>query len=363
MVIPASLTTDAVLAIGQQILRTMPTVFKYIVYLLLALNIKSFPLVWHYRVFRPVFKFHLQHTYVKLMNLVTFKSKAASRRREAEWFESLIPLGANPFELMGTFKSRASIDESDFNWHLSNSSYAKTMDSTRFKFGLEMWPNFFRLGGWVPLSATHFHYLREIPMLSKYEVRATVGAWDQKWLYVVQRFVTYPKKKASRPIKLNGKQNGNGDAASTPDINESGSLPYIRANMRQPVSQTEINTPAQGLSSAPSSVDLAGLSSADEKANLSAVSAELMKGLDVLDEEDGAVVNTIAISQVCFKIGRITIPPAVVMAMNGASGLSTSSRRKRYTLDEHRRVAPAYWPKIQEMMTPPGDTRDRKSVV
>lgn len=47
MVIPASLTTDAVLAIGQQILRTMPTVFKYIVYLLLALNIKSFPLVWH----------------------------------------------------------------------------------------------------------------------------------------------------------------------------------------------------------------------------------------------------------------------------------------------------------------------------
>ncbi|KAJ7469166.1 hypothetical protein FB451DRAFT_1368750 [Mycena latifolia] len=30
-------------------------------------------------------------------------------------------------------------------------------------------------------TATHFHFIREIPMFVPYEVRANVGAWDDKW--------------------------------------------------------------------------------------------------------------------------------------------------------------------------------------
>jgi hypothetical protein len=35
------------------------------------------------------------------------------------------------------------------------------------------------------------------------------------------------------------------------------------------------------------------------------------------DPEDDAIVHCIALSQVCFKIGRITIPPALVFASDG----------------------------------------------
>ena len=36
-----------------------------------------------------------------------------------------------------------------------------------------------------------------------------------------------------------------------------------------------------------------------------------------LDESDDEVLHCIAISQCCFKIGRITVPPALVLASNG----------------------------------------------
>lgn len=37
------------------------------------------------------------------------------------------------------------------------------------------------------------------------------------------------------------------------------------------------------------------------------------------EEFDGAVVHCVSISQVCFKIGRITVPPALVLALSGCS--------------------------------------------
>jgi hypothetical protein len=44
---------------------------------------------------------------------------------------------------------------------------------------------------------------------------------------------------------------------------------------------------------------------------------EVLKLLTRHDEEDGAVVHCIALSEVCYKIGRITIPPALVFASDG----------------------------------------------
>ena len=43
------------------------------------------------------------------------------------------------------------------------------------------------------------------------------------------------------------------------------------------------------------------------------------------EEPDGATLYTIVISQVCFKIGRITVPPGIVFAVNGFTGVSGHS--------------------------------------
>ncbi|KAJ7469246.1 hypothetical protein FB451DRAFT_1400806 [Mycena latifolia] len=31
-------------------------------------------------------------------------------------------------------------------------------------------------------TATHFHFIRKIPMFARYEVRVSVGAWDDRWI-------------------------------------------------------------------------------------------------------------------------------------------------------------------------------------
>ena len=38
------------------------------------------------------------------------------------------------------------------------------------------------------------------------------------------------------------------------------------------------------------------------------------------EEPDGATLHTIAISQLCFKVGRITVPPQLVLGANGFTG-------------------------------------------
>lgn len=49
-----------------------------------------------------------------------------------------------------------------------------------------------------------------------------------------------------------------------------------------------------------------------------AVSSRLASDLG-LDNIDTEVLHTVCVSRVCFKLGRITVPPAVVMATNGMS--------------------------------------------
>ena len=80
------------------------------------------------------------------------------------------------------------MDESDFLGHLSNSSYAKTCDMVRFKAALQFFPLFFGVGGWMPLAATHYDFIRELPMFAPYEVRLTIHSWDHKWVCVFPFF-------------------------------------------------------------------------------------------------------------------------------------------------------------------------------
>jgi hypothetical protein len=93
-------------------------------------------------------------------------------------------------------------DDADFNMHMSNSSYAKALDPARICFAVDTFPNLFRAGGWIPLAgafaiylvrvslicapATHYHFLHEIPIFTRYEIRTTIGAWDDKWVSLVE---------------------------------------------------------------------------------------------------------------------------------------------------------------------------------
>ncbi|KAJ3496965.1 hypothetical protein NLJ89_g10413 [Agrocybe chaxingu] len=269
------------------------TLIKAVLCVLLLLCARSLPFVWTLRVFRALIVWKLQHKWLRFRMLFKF-SHEARLKMEDEWMDSQSPVGDNPFDKVVSSRQWASLDECDINLHLSNSSYAKTLDSVRFSAMAKMLPMLIPINGWVPLAATHYHFIREIPMLSTYEIRTSFGAWDQKWIYVVSKFV---RKSTDKKHKRNEKPD-------SPPVEGSGRFDMIRTPGSEPLSLSVTPLPSPILHTG-----------ADTDNILKGVAAGLS-----LVEADGATVHTIAISQVCFKIGRITVPPSLILAVNGYTG-------------------------------------------
>lgn len=346
-------------------------VVKIIAFLLLILNIRAFPFVWHVRIWRWAILKRIEYRAFRIRTALTC-TKAQRGKLEDAWLEGSIPLGQDPCEFTSSYKTWASLDESDFNMHLSNSSYAKTLDSARFKAAVEMFPVFFRGGGWIPLAATQFHYITEIPIGASYEVRSRITAWDSKWFYMVSKFVmpANKSKKKRKATQTNG--NASGNASPPTDGNA-----YTMANLHTPASADDVSSPAASGTATPIG---AGNGASNGNASLAkqlldagikingdgtfagaAASAQLRKPEDDpydTEEPDGAQVHTVAISRCCLKVGRITIPPAMVFAMSGlTTELGEKAAQSKYSFKKTTggaSVKPPHWDAVRATFTRPG---------
>ncbi|KAJ7871915.1 hypothetical protein B0H13DRAFT_1634086 [Mycena leptocephala] len=330
-------TPTALLAFLRQAVRVAPTTAKYIAILLLVLNANSFPLVWHVRVWSAAFELRGALLWHRLTHF--YLGKEAKKAALRGWYEAHLPIGVHPFRTVWTYERFVGFDDSDFNLHMSNSSYAMALDSARFRLALATFPNIFRCGGWVPLAATHFHYIREIPMLTHYEVRTTIGAWDEKWIWCISRFVKPPSKnQRSRQQKPKNRRT----ASQTPSRSPTGS--------RSPLCMLKTPLDGRGGNSASGGVD----GNVNENGNADKVSQALLARAARATEEDGAVLYTIAVSQLCYKQGRITVPPAVVLAANGFHAASASPPTQKFSLSSfsHARstnLPPPHWPAVRQL--------------
>ncbi|KAI0833654.1 hypothetical protein BC628DRAFT_1406623 [Trametes gibbosa] len=272
-------------------LYAIPRLAKYFVLFLFLVQIRSWPLAWHYRIWHPIFGLRGRFLVQRLANLL--RSSSERRKKNLEYLEGFSNIGVNPFEKEISYKIWAGPDDCDFNLHLSNSSYPKHLDAARFTYGLRCCPTFFRVGGWMGLGATHFTFLREIPIFAHYEMRVSAMSWDNKWLFIVTRYVTKPKAK--------GKKSEHKPAPA------SSSVPNPSLRTATGIN-TGTSTPLQVSASASSS-------------NVKAIAAQLLER----PEADGATLNCLAVSEIVCKIGRITVPPSLVYAMDGFSRLPPPS--------------------------------------
>ncbi|KAF8121094.1 hypothetical protein EV363DRAFT_958110 [Boletus edulis] len=302
------------------------SILKYTIYIVFLLNAGSWPFVWHIRVFWPIYVAKLSYWILRFK--LVFASKKERTHTLITWAENLSPVGANPFELTTVYKRWATIDDIDvFGMHLSNSSYAKALDSARSKAALKYFPAWSRSGGQLALGATHYYFLREIPPLVRFEVRLTIGSWDHKWLYVVARYVTQPSRR--------------------------------RATHRTPHSSTPStpnDTPAQNGSAKDVEQAVAAIVQDNNGTGRT-------RGVPVV-ESDGAILHCVAVSQICFKWDRLTVLPAIVLASEGftkphgdgdhvdSATTGTSVRSYSHT------NPPPNWIKSQSLRVPPYGSMD-----
>ena len=124
-------------------------------------------------------------------------------------------------------------------------------------------------------------------------------------LYVTSKFV----------CKSDGKKKHTTTKPANPDTGEVSSTSIMSLPTRGAEAISFTDTPFQ--TSTPGDSTSSQL---DTETALKAVTAGLIG-----EEPDGATLYTIVISQVCFKIGRITVPPGIVFAANGFTGVSGHS--------------------------------------
>ncbi|CAE7085804.1 unnamed protein product [Rhizoctonia solani] len=282
----------------KSILPFIPRPIKWFILLIFLLNARSWPGVWHLRVFASVIRIRLHALLYK-------------RGNGRKWWTSISPVGRSVFPTpdgsdkgaLSVLKCWASPDDCDWNGHLSNSCYAKNLDPARMQACIDWFPAFFGDNGWVALGGAHYHYIREIPINTHYEVRMSIGGWEDKWIYLVAKFVSHPKKTKS------GSQTKHSHNLHTKPT----AIPTITTPSTPLV--TETSTPAEPATQVNGALAPLDASTVDTKLAPNTPPKPTLRTHD----DDGALIHCIAVSTYCFKHGRITVPPRVVLAMCGFS--------------------------------------------
>ncbi|ORX39109.1 hypothetical protein BD324DRAFT_618540 [Kockovaella imperatae] len=262
---------------SKPLLPFIPKTVKIILLLLIIINSPSLPFQWHIRVWRYPLK-----AYFDLFTKGRDKFLGECEQRS---------LRHGGITERTRLKRIAWFDDCDYNLHLSNSCYAKNVDAARMKWAIDVILPAFRPGIHMALGATHYVFVKEIPLGSEYVMETRAGGWDEKWIYLVTEYIIYPKKaargKGKRPIK--------------PDPTPAGpSVPTLVGP-----SSTGDSTPEANGSSTPTTTMEAVRKAASLRSRM--------------PREDGGIVCCLAVAEYCFKQGRVTVPPRIVLHLGMVS--------------------------------------------
>lgn len=94
----------------------------------------------------------------------------------------------------------------DFNWHMNNGRYLTVMDLGRFDLILRngLMKLMLKQKSVPILAAAKIRYRLPLAPLQKFALETRVIAWDEKWVFIEQRFIIVdgPKKDAIAAIAL-----------------------------------------------------------------------------------------------------------------------------------------------------------------
>ncbi|CAI7613262.1 unnamed protein product [Penicillium bialowiezense] len=158
-------------------------IWKFLIAIFLAANLKNLPLVFHYRIFSPIIR--------------SFFRKKTSHQSSTRYQDKDLPLVFLPC-ITTTYTS---LLEADYNLHKSNSTYFTDLDASRSHLlsylchrGVSVVDQELVAEGKRGIMAAIIgsvttSFKKEIRIFQQYEVWSRVLTWDQKWLYIVTHFV------------------------------------------------------------------------------------------------------------------------------------------------------------------------------
>lgn len=289
----SQLFSPVMLQILPQLLPRIPPWIKAVLVSLVLINIKSFPLLWHIRVLgaavisrnraRP--SVHALLPWIRSNKYPTTSPGITPRLRLDQ-----VPLGRDIFTDRFRMVLRATPDDCDWNGHMSNSSYPRSLDHPRIAFFSSRFLRVHFDGGHWALGGSNFIFHREIPFMAKYEVECSIGGWDEKWFYIIARFMS-----PSKPTPTKSSITRSKSAQNLKKLLGEVTKPHHEAEKLERKHKTTQITPSQ---------------------------AETQKQVKdewvhAKDQNDKRTLYCTSVSRYCTKAGRKTIPPWFVVATSG----------------------------------------------
>jgi len=170
---------------------------KLAILLLLYINRGNLPLRWHFKLTAIALRarFRWEFARLGLRKATSEQNKIGLKGGDL----ALGGVGKNVLEIVSTRRAVVGYAESDYNLHMSNSNYAQAVDFARMQFASDYVGTAFAQDGvMILLGASSFVYFREIPMFAKFSTETRVVAYDDKWAYILTRFLIPVSKSSKR---------------------------------------------------------------------------------------------------------------------------------------------------------------------
>ncbi|GAA5907686.1 hypothetical protein JCM8208_005490 [Rhodotorula glutinis] len=157
---------------------SVPKPLKWAFFALLIINADAFPGVWHLRIMLPLIKYQLL---------------VKAGRKWVNWRVGKDEL--LDFTTTRTFRATPSSCDT-WGFHLSNSVFPLSLDHVRGPFAFELVGEAYGIVGMsFALGGTSTDFLKEVPLMARYELCNRLLGYDRKWLYIETTFRSMPHPK------------------------------------------------------------------------------------------------------------------------------------------------------------------------
>lgn len=163
-------------------------------------------------------------------------------------------------------------------------------------------------------------------------------------MFVIARYVSFTKKHSNATHKLHvdgsGQQLGTNNDSARPSKTLTTSSDFPRILLSTPAE--DLATPATPGDTTEADYNLQAEKTKKEIEALAAAQSNI-------PEPDGAVLHCVAISYICFKHGRITVPPSVILPCEGFSKPPSTASAAPFSSTN----PPPHWKKAQALRVAP----------
>lgn len=151
-------------------------IIKYLFTLYLIASYKSIPFAYFFRFYYNIFKNIIVPIFTgkKTSNISRLQNE-----KYAVFFHNELTTYCSPFEC-------------DFYFHKSNSTYFSELDIARGDLMTKIFQKLFvesKKWPYIPVANVFTNFLKEIKPFQSYTIQSSILCWDEKWIYVMSKFL------------------------------------------------------------------------------------------------------------------------------------------------------------------------------